>query len=834
MIRNKIKSFIAATLALTVLLSACAKKAADNPALTTENEASVYSVTGGTVDAESTGEVFYTGTVKELSLDSIEAPDGYSIWTRMAMDPVFVGDSVIVEFYDHYDKIEGEPSSDDLYVQQQFAVFDLQGNLKGSFVVGEPADYYTTLFDMDSDGNIVAFTLKYDWDDLTILITKVTPEGKIVAPTSELVSLAYTGIISAKVMEEDRYWICTDSSIMILEADEGGGVNSVSVTDYPANSQCVDIIEENGTFYAELIVFDGYSETSILAQIEQNGSIVMSAGKNADNLIGMRTFQTNQGIYAETMNAFGKLNIGTGEFSQLVDWNQTDVDRSILVSSNIKVVSEGKVTQKISIMDSLDESMSWSQPAPEPEAPEQFSNQNSNTQPQEEQGKTELYLAKTLTEYDYDSATCTPILIHLQQSDENPHADQQVVWIGGVDLASSVITQYVAAYNSDLSNPAWIKMYDYSDFEKVYYGFSDDAKELDAIKAQMNSGVGPDILFGAGDQAVFENSNYLTDLNPYMDSIRGIDRSEYFDNIFETYETNGCLYQLPITYEINACCVNTQLYSGDLDFIDLDKFNMTAGDNLHVMAAYDYTMLTPDIIPTAFSSWIDYSTNSFAVQHDQLVCMVELLGSDNMNYWNAPQIAYWSEELAILNEKPTTLGSYAMGKTAGVDSQWSGVPGPLSDAPSVHATTTLGIASYSVQKEQAWDFIRYMLSEDVQAGICMQTDFTLARYSGLSLPVNRGGFRTLCLDQIDKKDDYVYSVIKDGVVQEVQVEIDQSLIYEYSKLIESAKWRCYYDKEIITIVDEAIYDYKYMGRTADETATTIETKIAQLLHDRQS
>ena len=76
----------------------------------------------------------------------------------------------------------------------------------------------------------------------------------------------------------------------------------------------------------------------------------------------------------------------------------------------------------------------------------------------------------------------------------------------------------------------------------------------------MVSGTGPDILVNFGYFSQFNTDDVLVDLNTLIDDKdSNIKREDYYDNILRAAETNGKLYQIPLTYRISGLLGNADL-----------------------------------------------------------------------------------------------------------------------------------------------------------------------------------------------------------------------------------------------------------------------------------
>ena len=90
----------------------------------------------------------------------------------------------------------------------------------------------------------------------------------------------------------------------------------------------------------------------------------------------------------------------------------------------------------------------------------------------------------------------------------------------------------------------------------------------------------PDILQFGPDAVSFERLQHeaiLADLNTFIDGERGINRNDYFDNIFRAIEVRGSLFYLPLYFSFQKTFLNQRFFDGigvdtsEIKFMTLDE-----------------------------------------------------------------------------------------------------------------------------------------------------------------------------------------------------------------------------------------------------------------------
>ena len=342
-------------------------------------------------------------------------------------------------------------------------------------------------------------------------------------------------------------------------------------------------------------------------------------------------------------------------------------------------------------------------------------------------------------EYESD-AMPSLTLYHIQKASANPHAGKKILRVG--TYGKSNYTQEILDYNNRPESKAYIVMYDAwsnADMDSAYAGA--EAGVVDTVLLDMKSGTGPDVLLNFADFAQFNNDNILVDLNPYLDGSDGIDRSLYYDNIFRAFETDGKLYQLPLSVKIEALAGNPdllggttawtceqfysriqsngdevlpllspvendsmslllQLLCGDMNhYVDYSKceanFDCEDFRRLLEISKYVGNKLNPDLIHDLMERYDDmqfgggYHSTEAIVMEAGLCCVVPV---------NLFTLREYSRYADLCDGRVVILGWPTTGGTG--------------LAAETHAS--VGISKFSECKEEAWDFVKYLLGTETQ------------------------------------------------------------------------------------------------------------------------
>ena len=790
-------------------------------------------------------EAFYDAELIKMNLPPSELEQDLKLYTTIANTPIILRDFIVVPVYRYYTSSQAVVTgSGPVYeaVEFKYAVY----NLDGEFISYLEFDNEYTddaIFCEDAAGNIVAFysyadmTDDYSYSYYNIYATTFSAlDGLRLNPPVVIYQESGSLLIGALMLDNGNILLSLGDKICVVDM-LGQFLCGYSLTDY---EWCSGLWEEDGRYYAEILseADEGTGGVLLELAIEPSGEFSVSkTGKNTDNIAGMKVFQNSNGIYAATRNALGRLDLETGEFSRLLDWNQTDADRRLIDKGNIRVLEEGALSQTLTVLPVVEEEDPVShdyQPSENEgnvvvdESFEEASRHTDVTDPSSEgSGQTRLLIATTMNNVEGK----IPCLLKLTPSENHPHASQNVIWIGGVDISSGPLMAYISEYNRNPENSIWLKIYDYADFS-----FYDSVAETDRayeaalenMAAQIRSGIGPDIIVGTGDSGVFDNGNCLTDLNGYVDGIHGINREEYFGSVFDAFETNGKLYQIPLSFQLYSILGNTVLADGksNLTYHDYTTAGNIFQGEFTLFSYYPSSILLSLFVKAETGTWIDYEHGTSNIDRDSLIEMLEVIrtntqdiGYDELDEYlmfYEPSVsesadALYSGESGFSVGRITSLSDFALSHMIEGSFAWYGFPGGGMTSV-VRSDMTCGIASCSTQKELAWNVILYMLSEEVQKDIGKSVE-----YSGgfdfddrARFPVNVHAFERNCADLASGSND-LYICMSDmyGSGEEVMVDLNTVEKNEaaFIEFMKKPLRRYIFDIDVVQIVFEETQKY---------------------------
>jgi ABC-type glycerol-3-phosphate transport system substrate-binding protein len=441
-------------------------------------------------------------------------------------------------------------------------------------------------------------------------------------------------------------------------------------------------------------------------------------------------------------------------------------------------------------------------------------------------------------------------LVKLKRADKNPHAGKKVLQIGVDGYIDSKLVDYIVKYNKDESHTARIIICNlYGD---AYQAENEDAtlkKIADAtnkLYLDMMAGEGPDILLNFSSMSQFNNDSILMDLNTLVDGPNGLNRNEYFDNVLRAFEKNGKLYHIPVNFSITCYLANKDVV-GDRTSWTFDEFMNVCNslpDKMSPLDEIEKADLLENLMDANFSQLVDYNTKKVYFDTPEFKKMLEIANSYGVNDASGSSVimpytddkyADYDYEDMIENDllamrqvnidSFTSYASYASMRKGKVT--FIGSPSYQQSGLSATANLTLAVSSTCSDKDSAWEFIRFLFSEEEQ--------YSFTTWN-MSIPVNRKA-----LERKTETDIQWYNEMMTGF-SDGPSEADNGDIVHYDfskeaqaafvKLIERVTQDYGFDTAISQIIKEDVAGYFSGQRTADDVCKSIQNRTQTIINER--
>lgn len=680
---------------------------------------------------------------------------------------------------------------------------------------------YTSASCKDNDGNTVSLLVEYDEEYNSVYyIEKTDSEGNVLSEAK-----AISGISDPNSTWFSKIMPCEDGSFILLSygalyvIDANGSllfdIQDSDISDY--------LFKVDGKFYVWTRSWSEDSTNSELKEIDFAGQKLGTAHPALQLIYSGTPIQGDNAIYVVTSNGICNYDIENDSLTEIMNWNSTDANRSLLAGASYFPVSDTEhvfITQEWVPVDEID---------------------------------TALYGEFTSDPSDLDREIGVVTMVKLTKMDENPHAGKQILTLGGFDLSySDVLMEQVELYNEDTSKPARIYIDDYSsrlaessDSTGNMANMYSDA--IDKIYLEMVAGEGADILVNMSTYPQFERDDILVDLNTYLDGENGINRDDYFDNVLRAFETDGKLYEMPVVFDLIGLMGSTALV-GDRTGWTVDEFNQMVNslpEGVLPFAGITQENILSNALSFSMSSFVNYGSGEVSFDSEDFIKLLDLAktyGQDSSEIsYGGDSIIYEDISTSYITgsedgQDPYTLAqngllalmdAYLYSPDMIVNDQitfngevtYLGYPNPDKTGLSCQTTLSLAMSAMTEYKDEAWSFISYFLTPDAQAD---------AAADAYSIALDR----SVVDDQITQALENAETAGYYMSYGEDMPKLTQADCDRYLSVINAVSSRCISDVSIMAVITEEAAQYFNGQKSAEEVASSIQNRVQLIVDER--
>ena len=436
-------------------------------------------------------------------------------------------------------------------------------------------------------------------------------------------------------------------------------------------------------------------------------------------------------------------------------------------------------------------------------------------------------------------------VVTLTKADKNPNAGKTILelyTLGG--YADNCVYDAITEYNN-ADKDYFILVTDDYDINKYYDNYSnlnseDDYEEADLevmsglsdeLAVDLINGEGPDIILNAAALGQLNNDNYLADLSGY---IKELDSDEYFTNIIEASYTGDKLYQLPFTFYVNGIQTSSDNAGASgvgftldeyVDFVD-DACNGTdpigSGQNIYFLKLFNES--SADFIK---DGKVDFSGEEFAALAEY--CK-DNAPEKSLSYdEQSPDEMYYDNDVTYAAMAVTTYGLgdylYYLNNIEGRGDAILGYPSVDGKGPSAAPGYSAAISASAVDVDACWDFIKTLLSDD------MQTEMAESGYNVL----NKAAFDSVTDAAVEYynemySDDFFYGVGVGAPSKPDKYSADDAEAYK--EIVEGITVMNTSDASISKIISEEMPAYFSGQKDLDSVIEIMQDRVQKVLDER--
>ena len=313
-------------------------------------------------------------------------------------------------------------------------------------------------------------------------------------------------------------------------------------------------------------------------------------------------------------------------------------------------------------------------------------------------------------------------LAELTKADTKEAAEKQIITLGTANLSMD-LRQSVIQFNK-ISDKYRVEVVNYGEDSESQSSETGEEAGTIRLKNEIVAGNIPDLInITDGGEEFYATKGLLEDLKPYVDGERGLNRAEYFENILSAMEDNGKLYVLAPDFTIETIVGKTGDV-GEGNNWTMDEMMALAESREEGVEIFDHETKQKALeycLHYNMEQFFDLSEGRCEFDNEEFRKVLEFANmfpeSNEYTDTDPSQPLSISEGRVLLCEANLcNARSYQMYHNMyGEDISLIGYPTKYECGSAVSCGDMgLAMSAKSENKEGAWEFIRFLMSEEYQ------------------------------------------------------------------------------------------------------------------------
>ncbi|MCL2662971.1 MAG: hypothetical protein FWE83_06530 [Oscillospiraceae bacterium] len=294
-----------------------------------------------------------------------------------------------------------------------------------------------------------------------------------------------------------------------------------------------------------------------------------------------------------------------------------------------------------------------------------------------------------------------------------------------------------------------------------------------ALITQLLSGSYDIFMLSTISSEKLDVNSLFVDLNQLIDGSNGINREDYFDNVFRGMEANGILYSVPLSVTFEAPLPNIAYFrSAGINVNDLDTISWEQLLNIHQIVAarnpeHELFIIRNFNVLNVFDGVYDVATRRVDANTTEIRDLVVAASSipTNIEFTpNGPQghvvvtvsgmmdfLLEQRDNVLLLENHGFFLELYMM-RDRNISNMIYGTPilqRNFNNRIEFHTSTVFSILQQSSNQDVAWDFVRFALENTLPLHVANEYHYPPSLYPDIFQPVNRERFRNSIFELLE-------------------------------------------------------------------------------------
>ncbi len=374
------------------------------------------------------------------------------------------------------------------------------------------------------------------------------------------------------------------------------------------------------------------------------------------------------------------------------------------------------------------------------------------------------------------------------------------------------------------------------------------------LNADLVSGKVPDILVidTALPAESYFRQNMFADLNPYIDGENGMDRANLLDNVLRASESNGKLYSIIPSFYLYTLAAKSEHVGTEAGWTLEEMMNTINSMPEDMKAFYEYSrsQVIDNLFTYSMDSFINWETGETYFDTEGFIDFIEYLktlpekgywesyyeGNQEYNYEMEMQmqedfeLRFFKNKALFSMQYVSSFSAYTNAIRSLASDEITLIGYPTREEGSNGATIIpeleLAICSASKCKDEAWDFIMYLLADE---------EYLENIYS---FTLNKDGLEKL-KEQAEAENEYYYEMTEEDYqwyyenYSEEYVNYLKSNQRRYTsedgekimELLGSVTRIARTDSKVLDIVKDELSGFFGGTKTAEQTANVINSRV---------
>ncbi|MBO7426752.1 MAG: extracellular solute-binding protein [Clostridiales bacterium] len=439
---------------------------------------------------------------------------------------------------------------------------------------------------------------------------------------------------------------------------------------------------------------------------------------------------------------------------------------------------------------------------------------------------------------DYDPYTYMPkpSIIILDKQDENPNAGKTLLTASAPFMMVTEMTaEGIRKFNNE-NDKYYIRTTSDDLFNDPDYDYQDEdfiQKYQDEFKMKVLADDGPDIIFDVNNINGLENEDCLLDLSKDIT----FDPDLYYTNITDSMAKDGKLFAIPLSFSVEGLLVEKECIKDGAKGFTLDEYKKLVSEACNgedpITEMYSKESLFFYFLSSSYNTWIQDGKVNF--NQDEFKAMAEYIKDnmpDNPTLMDEDGVIYYDETYmqSQMNKKARQIYLYSVSdffrEVAYMeDPEFLGFPSTDGRGPAASTQQTVGISASTASKDACVEFVKALLSPEVQK-LCDTN------------PISKEAAESIVDEALTSlNEEYRKNVEEYGYSDE------EAIMMGYSKPKDNAK-EIYlnsldkvdsvymFDTSIETIVSEEAQAYFSGQKSVDEFIANLENRVQTVLNEQ--